>query len=243
MLDVKDLSVEQRTKDKIANTLEIAMAISFIIWEGIMKEFNMTDRIEFPSYTVTKLIEDLYIVFAPKYPNWIVLDRYEHKLYEYLLNNTIVDSMIKLRDQDKVEESIVVSIANKVLYKIEDTKFYKNTKIQQEDAMSEITKTIHFNITNDCNLRCKHCYMSAGVNDKKELSKEKVLSFLNEITNRNGSTEVVISGGEPLIHKDVYKIIEGCKKLNHKVILFTNGLLIDEGNIEFIKNNVDEIQI
>lgn len=208
-----------------------------------MKEFDLNDKINLPTNTITKHIIDYYIIFAPEYPNWIVLDENEYKLFCYLLNNDIKRSMLNLRDIDKIEESSVVDVANSVLYKIENAQFYADTNIQKEIEMKKITKAIHVNVTNDCNLRCKHCYMSAGVGEKKELCKEKLLSFVENITALNGTTDIVISGGEPLLYKDIFDIIIAFKKLGHKIILFTNGLLINESNIEFISNNVDEVQI
>ena len=208
-----------------------------------MKEFDLNDRLSLPINTITKYIKGFYIIFAPEYPNWIVLDENEYKFFCYLLSDNIRRSMLNLRDIDEIEENNVLGIANRVLYKIENAQFYNDTKIQKEIKMNKITKSIHISITNDCNLRCKHCYMSAGFGEKKELCKEKLLLFIKKITVLNGATDITISGGEPLIYNDLFDIILTCKQLGHKIILFTNGLLINESNIEFISNNVDEVQI
>lgn len=208
-----------------------------------MKEFDLNNKLSLPINTITKCIKEFYIIFAPEYPNWLVLDENEYKFFCYLLNDNIKRSMLKLRDINAVEESNVLDIANNVLYKIENAQFYINTKVQKEIGINKITKSIHINVTNDCNLRCKHCYMSAGFGEKKELCKEKLLLFIEEITTLNGATDIIISGGEPLLYKDLFDIIITCKQLGHKVTLFTNGLLINESNIEFISNNVDEVQV
>lgn len=196
-----------------------------------------------PQYVITKKVGEFYIVLAPEYPNWIILDFHEYGFFEHLKHNSIKESMIKQRDSNNYNELEVIAIAERVLTKIEFADFYCETEIRDELKIKDITKTIHINLTNDCNLRCKHCYMSAGFNMKTELDKEKLVNFIEEFSRLNGKTDVVLSGGEPLMYSSLCNVIINLKRLGHKIILFTNGILINESNIAFLKENVDEIQI
>ncbi len=58
-----------------------------------------------------------------------------------------------------------------------------------------------------------------------------------------GKSEVVFSGGEPLIYEGVLDILKFTKEMGHKVILFTNGMLITDEIFEEIKDVLDEIQL
>lgn len=206
-------------------------------------EFDVNDRIIFPEELFINEVEGYIIVLAPRYPNWIVLNREEYELFNVLRTNTILDSLIKLRDEKNIEENEVISICQSLLKKIEECKFYKDVVIRNEDKMCDITKLIHINVTNDCNLRCKHCYLSAGIGKKQELDYDRLINFLDELYQLNGKTEVVISGGEPLLYKNIFKLLKYIKELGHKLVLFTNGILIDKDNIKILKEYVDEIQI
>ncbi|MFR6018313.1 MAG: radical SAM protein [Paraclostridium sordellii] len=206
-------------------------------------EFDVNDRLFFPQKLSFKKIDKYIIVLAPDYPNWIVLNKLEYQLFMYLRKESILNSMIKLRDKQNINEEDVKSTMQSLLKKIEVCQFYKDVNIRKEEKMCNITKNIHINLTNDCNLRCKHCYMSAGLKENKELNYEDIINFINKLNEINGKTDIVISGGEPLMYKDLFKLLKCIKQLNNKVILFTNGLLINEDNIKILKEYVDEIQI
>lgn len=68
--------------------------------------------------------------------------------------------------------------------------------------------TAYYHVTNYCNLHCLGCYSdSIARNKKRDLSTESMLKILNELKTV-GVQNLVISGGEPLIRKDVVKYNE-----------------------------------
>lgn len=106
--------------------------------------------------------------------------------------------------------------------------------------------------TKGCNLRCPFCHNSSLVVDSKltpEIDEEEVFSYLNK--RKNILDGVVISGGEPLLQKDIKDFIVRIKTLGYKVKLDTNGVnskllseLIDEKLVDYvamdIKNTFDK---
>jgi len=59
-----------------------------------------------------------------------------------------------------------------------------------------------------------------------------------------GVLKIMITGGEPLVHKDVFKIMKYIKDKNMDFALFTNGILLNKNNIKKIKKfNPDVIAI
>jgi len=77
---------------------------------------------------------------------------------------------------------------------------------------------------------------------KKELSTERALQVIENLNNL-GCREIYITGGEPLIRKDIFKILKKAKQKKFKIGLLTNGTLINKKNIKQIKFFVDEIGI
>jgi radical SAM protein with 4Fe4S-binding SPASM domain len=83
-----------------------------------------------------------------------------------------------------------------------------------------------WNFTNLCNLKCKHCYSNAGKKER-ELSLEDKISLVNQL-DRAGVVAISFSGGEPLIHKDFWRVASHASKLGFHVSIATNGTLITE---------------
>lgn len=101
-------------------------------------------------------------------------------------------------------------------------------------------KKIYIEITNICNLNCSFCSID---NRKKEIISienfEKVLSKINDYTDY----VYLHVKGEPLLHKELNKILDLCEKYNKKVNITTNGTLIKEKTTELLHPIVRQINI
>ncbi|MBC7330092.1 radical SAM protein [bacterium] len=87
-----------------------------------------------------------------------------------------------------------------------------------------------WNITYTCNLRCKHCYENAGTLRPKELStgelsKEEKLALVDEIADSQIPT-LSFSGGEPLLCKDFWDVVEKARERGLYLSMNTNGTAI-----------------
>lgn len=91
-----------------------------------------------------------------------------------------------------------------------------------------------WNLIRRCNLACKHCYsISADHNFPGELETGEIFRVMDEL--KQFSVPVLIlSGGEPLLHPDIYEISRRAKSMGFYVGLSTNGTLINETNIDEI---------
>ncbi|MDD4157222.1 MAG: radical SAM protein [Candidatus Cloacimonetes bacterium] len=99
-----------------------------------------------------------------------------------------------------------------------------------------------WNVTNECNLRCKHCYASAGLQEKMELSKDEALALIDDALTL-GLKYMLFTGGEPLLRKDLFEIIEYAYEKGITVFMATNGLLISDFNIEKIKKYISKVNV
>jgi radical SAM protein with 4Fe4S-binding SPASM domain len=90
-----------------------------------------------------------------------------------------------------------------------------------------------FEITDRCNMRCTHCYMTEP-EIKKELTTKQVLKIINQIANA-GCLWLLITGGEPLIRKDFFEIYKHAIDRGILITLFTNGTLVTKKVADFLE--------
>ena len=99
-----------------------------------------------------------------------------------------------------------------------------------------------WNLTQKCNLSCKHCYSSSGPEKKKELTKEEALSLIPSLK-KAGVRFAILSGGEPLLRDDVFLIAEELRSKGIRTYLSTNGLLVNRSNIGDIASCFDYVGV
>ena len=93
-----------------------------------------------------------------------------------------------------------------------------------------------FAVTYKCQCNCRHC--SAGRhlrNDLPDLSTKEAKALIDQSQNL-GVSIITFTGGEPLLRDDIYELISYVDKRKAIPILFTNGLLLSEENIEKLVN-------
>ena len=84
-----------------------------------------------------------------------------------------------------------------------------------------------WNLVRRCNLTCKHCYSISGdVDFPNELSTADVFGVMDDLK-AFGVPVLILSGGEPLLRKDIFEITARAKALRFYVGLSSNGTLID----------------
>lgn len=84
---------------------------------------------------------------------------------------------------------------------------------------------INLAVTKYCNLRCRMCDYPSGKFWTNALSKEQIKDLIREAAELGVKT-VELSGGEPMMRKDIYEIISFAASLNLKVFMASNGVLI-----------------
>jgi len=100
-----------------------------------------------------------------------------------------------------------------------------------------------WDVTYACNLRCKHCYATAGKPLPDELTTEEALDAIDKF-DRLGVTVISLSGGEPLVRKDIFELTSYAASKGIYVAIATNGTLITEEIAKKMKENgVSYVQI
>lgn len=94
-----------------------------------------------------------------------------------------------------------------------------------------------WNFTDACNLRCKHCYQGALKEPSTgELTTVEALEAVDMMAD-SGLAYVAMSGGEPLVRRDFFKVAERIKEREMALSLATNGTLLSEKTVDRLKDS------
>ena len=86
-------------------------------------------------------------------------------------------------------------------------------------------------VTSRCNARCEHCGSSCGdFIPKDEITADELKRVLDDVASHYDASDVMIfvTGGEPLVRKDLFEIMDYANKLGFNWGMTSNGFLIDE---------------
>ena len=196
--------------------------------EVVKVEIDFGKRYCLPSEIKVVKYKDAYLAIYTEGVSWIVLQDdeeldifkaiRERKSIEYLFNNFPE-----------------VSVSN-VIMQIEAKKFDKSITIENNE------KYVYIYLTNNCNERCRHCYMYAGDIKIEEVEADKWIDVLNGLK-QVGCEGVTFTGGEITVYKDFDKILKYAHNIGLLVTVLSNGILWSDKLIEELHSYIDEIQI
>lgn len=101
--------------------------------------------------------------------------------------------------------------------------------------------SVCWQITTKCNLNCKYCLSSSGLEGIYGLDTKDAIKIIEQL-GKLGINRLDFTGGEPLIRKDLKELITCAKQNNINTIVTTNTTLLNEKNIETLKT-ADLVQI
>ncbi len=89
-------------------------------------------------------------------------------------------------------------------------------------------RELWFHITDNCNMSCSHCLFSSSPKAKRELATERVLELAAQ-AEALGCKMFALTGGEPLVHKGLDKILSRMLEIESShVAVLTNGLAVEK---------------
>jgi Fe-coproporphyrin III synthase len=94
--------------------------------------------------------------------------------------------------------------------------------------------TVDLALTGKCNLRCKHCNTSDTWNADNELTFDEILGVLDDLK-ENKLFNLNLFGGEPFCYPEIFELLKALNSYPMRVSILTNGTLIDEKAVEYIK--------
>ena len=96
---------------------------------------------------------------------------------------------------------------------------------------------VSWNLTYRCNLACEHCYLDAGgaplvgtenFADRSELGTDECFRVIDEIAAFAPECLTILTGGEPLLRRDILEIVRRAAERELWVVVGTNGVRITE---------------
>jgi radical SAM protein with 4Fe4S-binding SPASM domain len=104
--------------------------------------------------------------------------------------------------------------------------------------------------TQACNLSCRHCYQEAA---HKPLADELTTEQKFDLVDQMGYEYVpflAMAGGEPLVSKDIWRVLERCKTRGVHTTVATNGTLLSQENcqrlvecgVKYVEISLDSIR-
>lgn len=188
-----------------------------------------SSSVEIPKKITIKEIDGEVLVIAQDIGLYIILiNNVQRQIFEQIRSGENLKKIYQKFSEDDVD--FIVS-------QIYDRNFFETTTLKSEEYDS-----VQIYLTNACNLRCPHCYMSSGKSEKKELKKEEWFSILEELK-ANNIREVIFSGGEIRMYNECFSVIKHAKQIGMRVRINTNGVLWEKEEVEYIKDFIDEVQI
>lgn len=184
-----------------------------------------------PSFQIVKY-KERYLAIATELATWVVLtNENQLAIFEMLQSGTPVGKIFK--EYETHQEDIAYVLTQLEAKKIETAvakSVFSNTKL-------------HLHVTNQCNMRCPHCYMKSGSAYDDELSTNEI-KLLCDHFYHTGGTDVFLTGGEPTVRPDFFELVEYISRLGMKVSIYSNGLFWNEERVKRLAaQNVDCIQI
>ena len=100
---------------------------------------------------------------------------------------------------------------------------------------SERSPVVVWNITSQCNLKCRHCYIEATESARdNEMTTQEGKDFIDNLAEMKVPV-LMFSGGEPLVRPDLFELAAYAVEKGLRIVLSTNGTLIDEFTAKLIK--------
>lgn len=185
--------------------------------------------------------EDYYELVDNNTVNEYSLNEEQYQII-LLLDGTKTEKQI-LAQYDQKSQPVVIKFFKKMkaIGALEDL-ISSDKRVILRNIVSPYLEAVLWDITSFCNLQCPHCYVSDYYCEQKgkDLSTKEIFQVIDEMDLMN-VRDVSITGGEPLVRKDINKIITKISKSNIRFAsLFTNGFAVTQKFVDFLAPQVGQ---
>lgn len=166
-------------------------------------------------------------------PNIIVdvndrLIKFKRSEIHYRVNAEMITKLIEWYDTDFEKFD---SLNEKCKYLINEGIVIKSSFKYNPFVKKNVVNRAFVQLTNKCNLRCKHCYASGSILNNGALDLEGLKQFLKILIN-NGVSKIDFTGGEIFTYPYIWNLLAWLNNYPVQSVLFTNLTLLDKAEIE-----------
>lgn len=122
----------------------------------------------------------------------------------------------------------------------------KGTENQLRDTFKRRIDYLRISVTDRCNLKCLYCMPHRGMDyfSQQEIMTSGEITRFVRIALRHGLRKVRITGGEPLLRRDIVSLVSGVKALGVRDLsMTTNGVLLGGQAAELKNAGLDRVNI
>ena len=103
--------------------------------------------------------------------------------------------------------------------------------------------SLRITLTNRCNVNCLYCHHDGMVKSKDEMTSDELYTIC-KVAKKIGVRKIRLSGGEPLLKKDIVEIVEKIASLDFKDIsMTTNGILLEKYAQDLKDAGLDRVNV
>ena len=103
--------------------------------------------------------------------------------------------------------------------------------------------SLRITLTNRCNVNCLYCHHDGMVKSRDEMTADELYTIC-KIAKKIGVRKIRLSGGEPLLKKDIVEIVEKIASLDFKDIsMTTNGILLGKYAQDLKDAGLDRVNV
>ncbi|WP_340020810.1 radical SAM protein [Paenibacillus sp. FSL K6-1096] len=172
---------------------------------------------------------DKYLFINPQRGSWLKVNQTAKQLVDRMLSHEDVPDV-----DARIKTSVFNSFRHSGMIESPDDSFHSDT---------ESIKSVYLIVTKSCNLTCDFCSMGSGPWSFEQLSTCELKHTIDKLAVHKVG-RLVITGGEPFMRRDIQEIIDyAYLKLNCKIIVSSNGLLLTAKKIAQLKGKLDRVDI
>ena len=103
---------------------------------------------------------------------------------------------------------------------------------------------LRISVTQKCNMHCLYCHREGEITPTTVMSAEEIVHLV-KIAIDLGASRVKLTGGEPLLRKDILNIVEGIAKLQglRDLSMTTNGTLLGALAKDLKMNGLNRVNV
>lgn len=103
--------------------------------------------------------------------------------------------------------------------------------------------SLRITITNRCNVNCIYCHHDGMRSSKNEMTPDEIYK-ISQIAKRIGVRKMRLSGGEPLVRKDIVEIVSKINSVGFKDIsMTTNGIFLEKYAKDLKEAGLDRVNV
>src|SRR5690242_1249325 len=115
------------------------------------------------------------------------------------------------------------------------------------DGHGRVIGDVRISVTDRCNFRCQYCMPAEGLPwlDRSALLSYEEIERLVRILASMGVHDVRLTGGEPLVRKELWRLVEGLAAIEdvHDLSLTTNGYLLERQVEDLVRAGLRRVNV